>query len=103
MSYKPSRSFFKIPNTIIDDFLPYIGCKAFAVYAYYARLVNYNEQRAFPSLTTTAKHLHLDKRTVRKCNDILEQFKLIEKTAGGNRKANRYRILKPNLKILDKL
>ena len=62
-----------------------------------------NEQRAFPSLTTTAKHLHLDKRTVRKCNDILEQFKLIEKTAGGNHKANRYRILKPNLKILDKL
>ena len=103
MSYKPTSNYTRINNHIIDKYVPYIGKNAYCIYTYYARLINHNSQNAWPSLNTTAMHWNISVRTVIRCNNILEKYQLITKIKGGGRASNKYKINRPNLKLLNRI
>lgn len=72
-------NWFWLNNSIIDDYAATITPIGIAIYAYLARRAN-KEGFAFPSLTTIATHLGINKSTVAKYINILESENLIRRT-----------------------
>ena len=101
-SYKPSRSFTKVSNKLLDGFIEHIGPMAGIVYIYYARLVNQKIDRAFPALQTTAKKCGMSKSSVVRCNKILTKVGLIVIEKGGGKAHNRYIVRRPSMTMLER-
>jgi hypothetical protein len=88
------------PHTRTDNELfklvPSIGCTGFTIFTYLNMRENRRSGRCDPSLTRIAKDLGLDKKTVIKYLDILEEFELIDRIARytkiGRRMSNQYNL-----------
>ena len=95
-SFQPTVNYSRAAHIVEDLYVKHIGVYAYAVYRFYCRMVNKDTGRAYPKIEQTAETLGIAIRTVKKCNKILEEFKLVEITSGIGKLHNEYLILKPS-------
>jgi hypothetical protein len=90
------------PHTRTDNelykLIPTIGCTGFTIHSYLNMRENRRTGRCNPSLTRISLDLGIDKKTVIKYLDILEEHNLISRearyTTRGRRTSNQYHLLK---------
>ena len=84
---------FTIHNVLVDHWVPIIGQIGFLLYAFYTRLANKKDEKAFPGYTLIQRHLKLGRGSISEHNRLLVWCGLIHIEEGGRRKANEYYIL----------
>ena len=84
---------FTIHNVLVDHWVPIIGQIGFLLYAFYTRLANKKDEKAFPGYTLIQKHLKLGRGSISEHNRLLVWCGLIHIEEGNRRKVNEYYIL----------
>jgi hypothetical protein len=70
-------SWYWVDKTIVQEYIPKIGCKGLAVYSFLASFVDCN-QRCFPSQKYIAQKLGCSRSTVNKAVKVLAKYRLIK-------------------------
>ncbi len=62
---------FTIHNRLVDAWYPILGSRGFALYAFYVRLANRKDERAFPGFNLIQEHLGFSRSTIADYNRLL--------------------------------
>jgi len=84
---------FSVHNRLIDEWLPIIGVNGLVLYAFYVRLSNRVDERAFPGFKLINRHFGFSRQTIWLYNRLLVWCDLIHIEAGDRRRSNDYYIL----------
>ena len=87
---------YRVDNVVLDDYLPLMGVKAFAVYSLYCRMSG-RDGLSWPGYSYICRMLGVGRGTVSKCNAVLEVLGLIEIERGNTQRSNRYYLLEPEV------
>ena len=87
---------YRVDNVVLDDYLPFMGIRAFAVYSLYCRMSG-RDGLSWPGYAYVCKTLGIGRTTVSKCNAVLECLGLIEIDRGNQERSNRYYLLEPEV------
>jgi len=87
---------YRVDNVVLDDYLPLMGVRAFAVYSLYCRMSG-RDGRSWPGYSYVCKTLGIGRTTLAQCNLVLEALGLIEIERGNRERSNRYYLLEPEL------
>jgi len=80
---------YRIDNVVLDDYLPLMGVRAFAVYSLYCRMSG-RDGLSWPGYSYVCKTLRIGRATLTKANRLLEVLGLIEIEQGNSKRSNRY-------------
>jgi hypothetical protein len=84
---------FSIHNLVIDEWLPIITIRGLALYAFYVRLANKEDERSYPGYRLIQEHLGMSPSTISDYNELLEWCGLIHIEPGDRVTSNDYYIL----------
>lgn len=84
---------YSIQNRVFDDWLPIIGKEGYALYSFYVRCANREDERSYPGYATLQHHLGIGRSTISDTNRLLEWCGLIQIVPGDSSKTNDYYIL----------
>jgi hypothetical protein len=84
---------FSIHNLVIDEWLPVITIRGLALYAFYVRLANKEDERSYPGYRLIQEHLGMSPSTISDYNKLLEWCGLIHIEPGDRVTSNDYYIL----------
>ena len=91
---------YRVDNVVLDDYLPFMGIRAFAVYSLYCRMSG-RDGLSWPGYAYVCKILGIGRATLSKCNQVLECLGLIEIERGDRTRSNRYYLLEPEVLTLE--
>ena len=91
---------YRVDNVVLDDYLPFMGVRAFAVYSLYCRMSG-RDGLSWPGYGYVCSTLKIGRTTLARCNAVLEALGLIEIERGNQERSNRYYLLEPELLTFD--
>ena len=87
---------YRVDNVVLDDYLPFMGVRAFAVYSLYCRMSG-RDGLSWPGYSYVCDTLKIGRTTLARCNAVLEALGLIEIERGNQERSNRYYLLEPEM------
>ena len=84
---------YSVHNRVFDEWLPIIGKEGYALYSFYVRCANREDERSYPGYTTIQHHLKMGRSTISDANRLLEWCGLIQIVSGDSTNTNDYYIL----------